>query len=302
MIEKNSVTAKQKDHKNNHDLLAILFVCIGYLGYSIMDALSKWLVTEIPLAQITMIINGISALMLTMIIAKKEGLKGFKIQQVKLHLLRILFFLGVPYSVLKSLSILQLSEFYPILFLTPLALIISSFFFLGERLERTKIFMTFVGLIGVMFVVQGSITTQWEGFFYAFIAVLCLTGNTTILRKIKQDGSKYTLSLYPALALALVYAPFGIKEYQVPSDPQWIVLIIAGIAVFIGQVGCVLGFTKASSTSTVAPYHYTQMIWGIILGYLIFEHTPSTSALIGSVLIIYSGLFIAMFTTSKSKD
>ncbi len=90
-------------------------------------------------------------------------------------------------------------------------------------------------------------------------------------------------------------------NYEAPSDTQWVLLVMCGVCVFIGQVGCVIGFTRASSISTVAPYHYTQMIWGLILGYFIFEHIPTTSALIGAVLIIYSGFYILMLQKNNKE-
>ena len=286
----------------NQDLSAIFMICIGYLGYSIMDALSKWLVTELPATQITTTINAVSAIMLCILMLKKGGLNSFKVEDPKLHVIRTLFFLFVPYFVLKSLSILELAEFYPIAFLAPLTIIIASYFFLGEALEKAKVTMTFIGLIGVMFVVQGQIAQQWEGFLYALLAVIGITGFTIMTRKVKHCHSIYALSFYPAIALTFAYMPFAFYNYKIPTDPKWIILFISGVCVFIGQVGCVIGFTKASSVGTVAPYHYTQMIWGIIFGYIIFEHVPSTSALIGAVLIIYSGLFIALYTTDKSKS
>lgn len=295
------MTSKQNTLKNN-DLSAILMVTFGYFSYSVMDALSKLLTNDFEIAQITMTINGISAIILGSIIYKKHGLDGFKVIRPGLHAIRVLLFLGVPYLVLKALILLEVSEFYSVIFTTPLLLILTSTFILKEPLNKQQLIMTLVGFAGILLSIQGQIASNGMGIFYSLMAACLLTANTLVLRRIPTGTTPLTLSFYPAIAFTLVYGFFATSSYVIPSDPQWVILMIAGIAVFCGQIGCVSGFTRASTTSTVAPYHYTQMIWGILFGYFMFNHVPSTLALIGTVLIIYSGLYIALFTKRNAEQ
>jgi S-adenosylmethionine uptake transporter len=53
-----------------------------------------------------------------------------------------------------------------------------------------------------------------------------------------------------------------------------------------------LAFQWATSSSVVAPFHYTQIIWGTALGYLIFGDVPTKEVMTGAVLLIVSGLYI----------
>lgn len=293
------MTSKQK-HGKNQDLFAILAVTFGYFSYSVMDAFAKFLTTDFSIMQITSTINGLSAILLGIIIFKKHGMNGFKVEKPHLHLLRTFLFLWVPYFALKALSILELTEFYSVVFMTPILMIFASAIILKEPLDRTKVIMAFIGFLGVLIAIQGQIAQNTVGVLYVIGAVFFLVANTLVIRRIPTGKTPLTLSFYPALAFLIVYGAWALPSYTIPTDPQWVILFLAGLAVFGGQIGCVSGFTKASSTSTVAPFHYSQIIWGILFGYVIFDHIPSTSALIGTVLIIYSGLYIALFTKSKT--
>lgn len=299
IIKKNTVTAKQKD---NHDLFAILMVCLGYFSYSVMDALSKYIVGELPIPQITMTINAISAVMIFGVVLKKHGISGVKSTHYHLHAIRVLFFIAVPYFILKALGILTLTQFYSVIFTAPIIIMLLSILWLNEKLEIEKIIMAVIGLLGVFITIQAEIISRLDGLVYCLIGMILIVGNTITLRKIRHISHPLLFALYPSVALTIVYTPFAITSYIPPTGSQWIILIVSGIAVFGGQIGCVTGFTKASSTSTVAPYHYTQIIWGALFGYFIFENVPSVSSSIGIVLIIYSGLYIALLQRKQKRQ
>jgi drug/metabolite transporter (DMT)-like permease len=42
----------------------------------------------------------------------------------------------------------------------------------------------------------------------------------------------------------------------------------------------------------VVPYQYTMLIWAIALGYLVFGDVPDAPMLVGSAIIVGSGLYI----------
>ncbi|HEX2752247.1 MAG TPA: DMT family transporter, partial [Alphaproteobacteria bacterium] len=59
------------------------------------------------------------------------------------------------------------------------------------------------------------------------------------------------------------------------------------------------GFQTAPSASTVAPYHYSQMVWGALLGYFIFDEVPEKSTMMGAAVIIGAGLYLIWRETRR---
>ena len=50
-----------------------------------------------------------------------------------------------------------------------------------------------------------------------------------------------------------------------------------------------LSFTKAS---IIQPFHYTLILWAIILGYIFYNDIPDIPTTIGAIIISVSGIYV----------
>ena len=57
---------------------------------------------------------------------------------------------------------------------------------------------------------------------------------------------------------------------------------------------CVNRSLKLAPAAVVSPYLYTQIVWGVFFGYVIFGDIPDLALVIGCVMIISSGLALLM--------
>jgi drug/metabolite transporter (DMT)-like permease len=99
------------------------------------------------------------------------------------------------------------------------------------------------------------------------------------------------LSLYGAALLGtlIVSGILMLSQVVVPTPRQWLFLASYGL---LGASGNVLLMTAArlAPANLVAPPQYSQMLWAIAFGYLIFDDTIDLPMAGGIVLIICSGL------------
>jgi drug/metabolite transporter (DMT)-like permease len=49
---------------------------------------------------------------------------------------------------------------------------------------------------------------------------------------------------------------------------------------------------QLAPASTLAPFMYTQLIWAVLLGYLIFGDVPNRWTLAGAAVVVASGLYL----------
>jgi drug/metabolite transporter (DMT)-like permease len=70
----------------------------------------------------------------------------------------------------------------------------------------------------------------------------------------------------------------------------------------LGALGNILFFIalKNATAATVSQYHYSQLVSGAIVAYLCFHEKPTLWMLAGALLIIASGLYIAVRRDSPS--
>jgi drug/metabolite transporter (DMT)-like permease len=57
---------------------------------------------------------------------------------------------------------------------------------------------------------------------------------------------------------------------------------------------------KHTSASNVSQYHYTQLVTGAIVSYLVWHELPTVWMVMGGALIVISGLYIALLASGKT--
>jgi S-adenosylmethionine uptake transporter len=64
-----------------------------------------------------------------------------------------------------------------------------------------------------------------------------------------------------------------------------------GPFIVVGIVLVSFGFAIAPVAAVVAPFHYTQIIWGIFFGWVIYNAVPTVTTAAGIALIVAAGLY-----------
>jgi drug/metabolite transporter (DMT)-like permease len=52
----------------------------------------------------------------------------------------------------------------------------------------------------------------------------------------------------------------------------------------------------------VAPFQYSQMLWGVVLGWLLWGDLPATAVAIGAAIVVASGLYILYREVVRAED
>jgi drug/metabolite transporter (DMT)-like permease len=49
---------------------------------------------------------------------------------------------------------------------------------------------------------------------------------------------------------------------------------------------------RLGETVVVAPFKYTNLLWGVIIGFVIWSHLPDRWTTLGAILVMSCGLYI----------
>ncbi|MBL8582683.1 MAG: DMT family transporter, partial [Rhizobiaceae bacterium] len=111
-------------------------------------------------------------------------------------------------------------------------------------------------------------------------------------RRMGATETPQSLILYSALAPVILTAPVLPAAASWPQSPL-VAVILLGLGVF-GAFGhwCLIRAYRMATTTALAPYPYVQMVWAILFGWLIFDQLPDRWTLLGSGIIVASGLYI----------
>jgi S-adenosylmethionine uptake transporter len=202
-----------------------------------------------------------------------------------------------------AFSVLPLTEAYPIFFATPILITLIAIPMLGEKVGLHRGMAVAVGLIGVIVVVRPGNAHFGLGHLAAIASASFGAINSVLVRKIGNSERSVVIMLYPMMA-NLIVAGAALPFIYVPMPVAHLGLSLAmSVMGFCGGLLAIAAYRRAPAV-IVAPMQYSQIIWATIFGALIFDETHDTVTLIGTGIIIASGIYIVLRegTPSVSKN
>jgi S-adenosylmethionine uptake transporter len=192
-----------------------------------------------------------------------------------------------------AFSVLPLAQTYAIFFAMPLLITLLSIPMLGEHVGIRRGMAVLVGLAGVLIVLRpGSAELQ---FGHAIGLCAALTGalNSVIVRKIGAAERSAVLMLYPMIAsVVLTGATMPFVYRPMPVEHLALMGVIAGLG-FVAAMLTIAAYRTAPAV-IVAPMQYSQIIWAAIYGTLFFDESIDRWTMIGTAVIIGSGIYIVL--------
>ena len=210
--------------------------------------------------------------------------------KIHLQLLHGIFGLAHGALIINSFKKHSLIEIYPILFSTPLILTILSYFFLKEKIGIRRILAVLIGFIGVLIVSRPGTVHFTLPLFGLFIAAIIHAIRVLVIRHSKNQSS-IAFSFYGCLSAFVISGFLSYQNFELV--PKTDLLTLIGCGVIAGTAGlCFAGASKILESSLFAPIQYIQLVAGFTMGYIFFGDLPDIYEVIGSLVIMFSGLFI----------
>ena len=161
---------------------------------------------------------------------------------------------------------------------------------LGEKIDFPRVVAIIFGFVGVIIAMRPSSASFSLPALVALSGCLLFSLMMIITRHLR--GTKgivlVTWQAMGALLLGVVTAPFG---WVTPTLRDLILLGMLGVVATLAHIA-VNKALKLAPAALIMPYQYTQIIWAVILGIVIFGDWPDQMMIVGSALIIAAGLFI----------
>ena len=197
--------------------------------------------------------------------------------------------------VVVALRHLTLTIFYILVFMAPMVIALLSALFLREGLSWRKWAAIVAGFGGVVIAVNpwGSVRQgDLIGFAACMICVACFSVNMVWSRVLTRTESPESLAFFSGLVTAV--AGFALMLFHAaPLTPRLTVELFATGLFWAAGTLCFYIAVKHTSAANVSQYHYTQLVTGTLVSYLVWHDKPGFFVLAGGALILASGLYIA---------
>jgi len=115
---------------------------------------------------------------------------------------------------------------------------------------------------------------------------------TTLTRLVGREDSFASSYGYIAwFGLAGVVVP-GLFFWQWPTPGEWFWLLAISATSITGHMLLMKALSLAPA-STLQPFNYTQLLWGIVFGIVVFAEYPHPLTLLGAAVVVAGGIAAA---------
>lgn len=265
----------------------------AFLCFSIMDTTAKWLIgLAVPAMQIAWLRYVGHLSWALAIYLPKHGIGIVRSRKPRVQMLRATLLLVSTSLNFMALQHLPLTITIAIFFVAPLMVCLLSIPVLGEKVGIKRLSAVLVGFLGILVIVEPWSESFNPYVFLSIAAMLGASGYFVLSRIVAGVDTNATTQVYVAGMATIMLAPFALHGWVWPeSAGTWIPIILIGSMGMLGH-SMVTNAHRFAQASVLAPTIYSQAVFIAILSWLIFSQPPDLRTVVGTVLIVGSGLFI----------
>ena len=269
----------------------ILLMVAAMVAFTMLDATAKQLVKSLPPA-VAVFGRYFVAIFLSLgVMMRGGGLNLLITRHPLLQGLRGLLLMGATIFNFMAVMYLQLAQTAAIFFTVPLWVCALSVPLLGEHVGLKRWIAVAVGFCGVLVIMRpGTDSFQWA-MLLSVASAFCGGIYNIVTRKVGARDRAETSLFYVSFVGALAATAPLPWLWQMPQGVQWLMLAFMGLAGSAGHFMLIQAHRLAPA-SALAPYMYTQIVWMILIGYLLFRDVPDFWTVTGAAIVVASGLFL----------
>jgi drug/metabolite transporter (DMT)-like permease len=277
-------------------MLGIGLGILAYALFSVHDASIKWLVNSLPVWEV-LFVRSAAIWLACLVIGRRRLLERAVETPLKGPLLfRGLITLTAWLCYYTAARTLPLAELLSLYFSAPLMVTVMAVPLLGEQVSGGRWLSVLVGFAGVVVV-----TNPWGlRISVPTLLVLCAAAQwgygVILMRQIARREPSLLQIFFTNLIFMTCTGIACAIEWRTPSTGQVALLLLVSVFGGAGQFS-LFEAARHAPASVMATVEYSALIWGFILGYLIWGNIPPAATFVGAGLILFAGALL--FATER---
>lgn len=272
--------------------LGIILMIATMIVFSIQDGLSRYLAESYNVITVVMIRYMFFMLFVMTYSARLPGgiIGVAASRQIGLQVARGILLVAQICLAVLSFSTVGLVNFHAVFASYPLMVMALSVPILGEVVGWRRWLAVSVGFTGVLIILQPGSAMFNSASILPVIAAFMMAVYGIMTRYAARQDPAQTSFFWTAIAGGIGILAFGPFFWQPPQGHDWWWM---GLLCLTGTGGHFLLIKALDSTnaSTVQPFAYLQLVFASTIGILVFGDSLDPMLIVGSAVIVGSGLF-----------
>ena len=192
--------------------------------------------------------------------------------------------------VVYTFTLLGLVETHAIIACYPLIVAGLSVPFLGEKFGWRRWLAIFIGFIGVIIILRPTTNVISEGSVFAIIGAIMFAVYLILTRYVSKSDTSVTSFFWTGIGGTITMTIISLFTWDniLKEDYLWlfIMCLLSATSHFM-----MVKTLQVAEASVVQPFSYLQLVFGSIIGVTIFSESIDLMIIVGSLIVIGSGLF-----------
>lgn len=272
---------------------AIIFMVVSMALFAMEDMFIKVAAGRVPLGQV-LVLLGIGGTVIFGAMAASRGERLFS---------RDLFAPSVVVRMIgeavgtigfaTAIALTPITTASAIIQAMPLAVTLGAALVLGEKVGWRRWTAIAAGFLGVLIVIRPGTAGFEPMSFFAVLGVFGLSLRDLATRVVPAHIGSAQLSAWSFAATVpagLLWNLVAGAQWVALSGPDWGLLAATqgfGVLAYAALVQA----TRRGAVAVVAPFRYSRIVFAMIVGVLVFGERPDVWTLLGTAIIVVSGLY-----------
>ena len=276
----------------------ILFMLLATVMLAVSNAIAKWQVAIYPVGEVMFFRSLFSFLICSAVILPFTGFAVFATKRPRDHLGRGLSQAISQTFTVIAFSLMPLAGATAINFSAPLFAALLSIVWLKERADAARWTVLVAGFLGVLIVTNPGADSFTVGALFALGNAVMYGSVTVAVRGMTATESPNTLLMWQMATLAALHPVLLLFGFRWPAPTGLAVFALSGVANAIAQY-CWTHALRLAPTTAVSPFYYFLLVWSLFIDFAVWGNVPTVGLLIGSAIVVASGLFLLRHETRR---
>lgn len=269
----------------------ILLMLAGCFMFSTLDASVKWLSDRFDIVQLVWARYAFHLLIFVVLLPQNGIRATLRTRRPGLQVLRSLMLVASSMFFFTSIAYIQLAEAHAIGMVAPLLVTALSVPLLGEAVGWRRWTAVAVGFAGALVIIRPGLAEVQVATLLPLGMAVCYAAYQVMTRMLARHDTANTTSFYTAIVGVLALSAIVPFFWTAPGAAEWPMLAGLGLLGGVGHYCLILAYARAPA-AVIAPFVYTQLLWAIVFGFVVFADLPDVWTFVGGGIVTASGLYV----------
>jgi len=279
--------------------MGIFWMVVTGLNFVLVAVLVKYLGPRIPAAQAAFLRFALGLVFLLPMVRPMLTTR-LSPRQLGLFTLR-----GVAHTIgvalwFYAMARMPVAEVVAMNYLAPVYVTIGAALVLGEPLALRRILAVGVALVGALIILRPGFREISPAHLAMLGTALAFAIGYLVAKKLSHEVSPAVIVGMLSLMVLVGLAPSALWVWVAPEPMDYVILFAIACFATLGHYSMTLAFA-AAPVSITQPAAFLQLLWGALLGLLLFKEPIDVWVIGGGALIVAAVSFIAWRESLRSR-